>query len=427
MAGGARAEGSYISQNDLRVHFGLGAATRVDRLWVRWPNGLEEEWRDVPADQVLTLREGSGGRRVDGAAIRARLALPRALVGAARLARRRAVPAPAASPAPRPAPPPSASPVPVAIPRPALAAARARSTPDGPPPRSTRCARCPPRTRASRVLLGVALYHASDPLGAIAQLGAVLRRLPAGLPGAARGDAGAGAVAVPGGPHPGRDPLPGEDTRLRAGQLRARPTLLGMAYIQTRQPDAARAGLGARLPGASGVAGRAPAHRADDGARGAGRDGGGGAGGGPGQDPRLPQAQFLLGQTALFRGRLDEAIALFRKELEVSPGNAMAFYRLGDAYSRQRKWDEALDALQRSVWLNPYFSGPYVLMGKAYLGQGRPRGRGGHAAPRLSATTPTTRRRTTSWRQPLQRAGRTRGGDAGSSRSRRSCRPRCDR
>ena len=57
-----RGGGSYISQNDLRVHFGLGASMRVDRLWVRWPNGLEEEWRDVPADQILTLREGSGTR-----------------------------------------------------------------------------------------------------------------------------------------------------------------------------------------------------------------------------------------------------------------------------------------------------------------------------------------------------------------------------
>jgi hypothetical protein len=57
-----RGGGSYISQNDLRAHFGLGSATRVDRLWVRWPNGLEEEWRDVPADQILTLREGSGTR-----------------------------------------------------------------------------------------------------------------------------------------------------------------------------------------------------------------------------------------------------------------------------------------------------------------------------------------------------------------------------
>ncbi len=55
-----RGGGSYISQNDLRVHFGLGAAARVERLWVRWPSGLEEEWRDVPADQILTVREGGG-------------------------------------------------------------------------------------------------------------------------------------------------------------------------------------------------------------------------------------------------------------------------------------------------------------------------------------------------------------------------------
>jgi hypothetical protein len=55
-----RGGGSYASQNDLRVHFGLGATTRVDRLEVRWPNGLEEEWRDLLVDRVLTLTEGTG-------------------------------------------------------------------------------------------------------------------------------------------------------------------------------------------------------------------------------------------------------------------------------------------------------------------------------------------------------------------------------
>ena len=55
-----RGGGSYISQNDLRVHFGLGAAARVDRLEVRWPNGLEEVWQGVAANQVLTLTEGTG-------------------------------------------------------------------------------------------------------------------------------------------------------------------------------------------------------------------------------------------------------------------------------------------------------------------------------------------------------------------------------
>jgi hypothetical protein len=56
-----RGGGSYISQNDLRVHFGLGDATRVDRLEVRWPSGLEEQWTNLEVDRILTLVEGTGG------------------------------------------------------------------------------------------------------------------------------------------------------------------------------------------------------------------------------------------------------------------------------------------------------------------------------------------------------------------------------
>jgi hypothetical protein len=55
-----RGGGSYISQNDLRVHFGLGSAAKVDRLEVRWPNGLEEEWSNLSVDHILTLKEGTG-------------------------------------------------------------------------------------------------------------------------------------------------------------------------------------------------------------------------------------------------------------------------------------------------------------------------------------------------------------------------------
>jgi hypothetical protein len=58
-----RGGGSYISQNDLRVHFGLGSAAKVDRLEVRWPGGLEEEWRDVAVDRILLLTEGAGKRK----------------------------------------------------------------------------------------------------------------------------------------------------------------------------------------------------------------------------------------------------------------------------------------------------------------------------------------------------------------------------
>jgi hypothetical protein len=55
-----RGGGSYLSQNDFRVHFGLGSAARVDRVDVRWPNGLEERWDNLDADKLHTLKEGSG-------------------------------------------------------------------------------------------------------------------------------------------------------------------------------------------------------------------------------------------------------------------------------------------------------------------------------------------------------------------------------
>ncbi len=55
-----RGGGSYYAQNDLRAHFGLGTTARVDRVEVRWPNGLEEVWENVPVDRILTLTEGTG-------------------------------------------------------------------------------------------------------------------------------------------------------------------------------------------------------------------------------------------------------------------------------------------------------------------------------------------------------------------------------
>ena len=59
MAGGPR-RGSYLSQNDFRVHFGLGSVAKVDVLEVRWPNGRVETWHDLAVDQFHTRGEGSG-------------------------------------------------------------------------------------------------------------------------------------------------------------------------------------------------------------------------------------------------------------------------------------------------------------------------------------------------------------------------------
>jgi enediyne biosynthesis protein E4 len=58
-----RGGGSYYAQNDLRVHFGLGSTAKIDRVEVRWPNGLEETWTDVAVDRFLTLKEGEGVRK----------------------------------------------------------------------------------------------------------------------------------------------------------------------------------------------------------------------------------------------------------------------------------------------------------------------------------------------------------------------------
>ncbi len=51
---------SYLGQNDLRAHVGLGEAARVDRIDVRWPAGQTESIRDVAANQIVTVTEGKG-------------------------------------------------------------------------------------------------------------------------------------------------------------------------------------------------------------------------------------------------------------------------------------------------------------------------------------------------------------------------------
>jgi hypothetical protein len=41
------------------VHFGLGKATKIDKLDVRWPSGQTDQFADVPVNQFLRLEEGS--------------------------------------------------------------------------------------------------------------------------------------------------------------------------------------------------------------------------------------------------------------------------------------------------------------------------------------------------------------------------------
>jgi len=60
-----RANSSFESASDPRVHFGLGAATRVDSITVRWPSGSVDQIASQETDQELVIEEGAGvvGRR----------------------------------------------------------------------------------------------------------------------------------------------------------------------------------------------------------------------------------------------------------------------------------------------------------------------------------------------------------------------------
>lgn len=228
-----------------------------------------------------------------------------------------------------------------------------------------------PRPPAVAEVLGVAYFHVDDHAHAITALAPVLDKFAEGtierreivqVLGLSYYLAGRFADAIP----------LLEATRTWAADNLELSHLLGLSYIQTRQPDRAREAFARMfaMPADS-----APAHLV------------------AGQmmvrlefdalaeaelkqaiekQATLPRANLLLGQIALFRGRVDEAISLTQRELAISPTDAMAFSQLGDAYVRQAKWDEGMAALQHSIWLNPFYSAPYILLGKAYVKKGQP-------------------------------------------------------
>jgi len=55
-----RSGSSYDSNSDMRVHFGLGTATKIEWVEIRWPSGLTERFEGLQIDTVHTLKEGSG-------------------------------------------------------------------------------------------------------------------------------------------------------------------------------------------------------------------------------------------------------------------------------------------------------------------------------------------------------------------------------
>jgi hypothetical protein len=51
---------SYYSQNDLRLHFGLGQAAKAETVEFSWPSGLKETLRDLNANHLFVVEEGKG-------------------------------------------------------------------------------------------------------------------------------------------------------------------------------------------------------------------------------------------------------------------------------------------------------------------------------------------------------------------------------
>ncbi|MFH1572315.1 MAG: CRTAC1 family protein [Gemmatimonadota bacterium] len=60
--GEVRGSGSYLSQSDLRLHFGLGPAAAADSLQIRWPSGRVDSCTGLGANQFIEVREGQGCR-----------------------------------------------------------------------------------------------------------------------------------------------------------------------------------------------------------------------------------------------------------------------------------------------------------------------------------------------------------------------------
>ncbi len=58
-----KTSGSFASSSDPRIHFGLGAAGRIESLEVKWPSGAKQTFTDVPVDQIVLVHEEEGLRR----------------------------------------------------------------------------------------------------------------------------------------------------------------------------------------------------------------------------------------------------------------------------------------------------------------------------------------------------------------------------
>ena len=86
----------------------------------------------------------------------------------------------------------------------------------------------------------------------------------------------------------------------------------------------------------------------------------------------LPLAHQLLGEIALAKGDLPLAVKELEAEEAMNPLNGMLYDRLGDAYVRNGQYEQARQALNKAVLLEPNATGPYILLGDALVKLGDP-------------------------------------------------------
>lgn len=86
----------------------------------------------------------------------------------------------------------------------------------------------------------------------------------------------------------------------------------------------------------------------------------------------LPRAHELLGEIALAKADLPEAVKQLEAERKLNPLDGDMYDRLGDAYVRNGDYEKAREALNKAVLLEPNSTGPYILLGTALVKLGQP-------------------------------------------------------
>jgi predicted Zn-dependent protease len=89
-------------------------------------------------------------------------------------------------------------------------------------------------------------------------------------------------------------------------------------------------------------------------------------------NPALPVAHQLLGEIALAKANVPQAVKELEAEQKLNPLDGSIYDRLGDAYVRTGQFEKARQALNKAVLLEPNATGPYILLGEALIELGQP-------------------------------------------------------